>query len=96
VPNFLSYFRRGEHKTLTFLFPFLHFPVYGRVHDHASLDYPGIYHRSTLCNGYCPILESRTLSLVMPPSILGGEALIALLALLYARVVHSSRHEYAL
>ena len=71
----------------TFCFPSLHFPVYGRVHDHASVDYPGIYHRGTLRYGHRPVLESRTVSLVTPPSIL-WEALTTLLALLYAHVWH--------
>jgi hypothetical protein len=73
----------------------VHFPVYGRVHGHASVDYPGIYPRSTLRYGYRTVLESGTISLVTPPLILWGEALMAQLAL-YARVTHSPRHEYAL
>ena len=73
----------------TFCLLSLHFPVYGRVHDHASVDYPGIYHRSILRYGYRPVSKSTAVSLVTPPSILCGDALITLLALLYAHIWHT-------
>lgn len=89
VSNILIMLSLGVNiRHLTFCFLSLHFPVYGRVHDHASVDYPGIHPRSTLRYGYRPISESRSVSLVAPPSILCGEALMAFLALLYAHVWH--------
>jgi hypothetical protein len=72
----------------TFCLLSLHFPVYSCVHDYASVDYPGIYHRSTLRYGHRPVSESTTVSFVTPPFILWGEALMALLALSYAHVWH--------
>jgi hypothetical protein len=84
----LAYFRLGVHKDIQLSVLSLHFPVCGRVHDHASVDYPGIHHRSILRYGHRPVSESRTVSLVTPLSILCGDALMAWLALLYAHVWH--------
>src|ERR1700679_1547375 len=72
----------------TFCLLSLHFPVHGRVHNHASVDYPGIYPRNTLRYGYRAVSESRTVSLVTPTFILWGGALMVLLALIYAHVWH--------
>ena len=83
----VSNFKVTRHSTFCLLS--LHLPVYGRVHDHASVDHPGIYHRSILRYGYRPVSESRPVSLVTPSSILCGDALMALLAILYAHVWHT-------
>ena len=57
-------------KTFTFCLLSLHLLVYGCTHDHAGVDYPGVYPRSIFRNGYQPTSVSRTVSLVTPPTVL--------------------------